>query len=282
MDITPDHSHLLSEQEYQDFRHFLEQACGIVLGPGKEYLVASRLSRLMHERGFENVGELLKQLDPAVTSPLKIAVIDAMTTNETYWFRDGAHFQLLKQRVLPELCAARRGRIRLWSAACSSGQEPYSISMTLNEFEQDSTPSLRNGVEILATDISHSMLKIAREGQYCGFSAARGLSHQQRERYFEQHGACITLREEVRRRVVFQEMNLTRQLDSLGRFDVIFCRNVLIYFSPQQKQEILSQLTRSLNPGGYLFLGSTESLSGLSDHFEMIKTTGGIAYRLSD
>ncbi|OOZ37758.1 hypothetical protein BOW51_00815 [Solemya velesiana gill symbiont] len=267
-------------RDYQAFQQFLEQACGIVLGSDKEYLVASRLSGLMQERGLVGMGELLQQLESGASANLKAAVIDAMTTNETFWFRDKPHFQMLEHKILPEIAATPGHRLRIWSAACSSGQEPYSISMTVEEFKQINPTSFTGGVDIMATDISRTMLETARKGVYCGFSAARGLDDQQRNSFFEDKGQCLGVRDELKCHVAFRELNLTRGYGTLGRFDIIFCRNVLIYFSPEQKKAILERFTSSLNPGGYLFLGSTESLSAYSDQFEMVKEQGGIAYRL--
>ncbi|MES9873211.1 MAG: protein-glutamate O-methyltransferase CheR [Candidatus Sedimenticola sp. 6PFRAG7] len=273
---------LITEREYQTFQRFLEQACGIVLGADKGYLVASRLSWIMNEQGFSSINELLQQLESGATSTLKAAVIDAMTTNETFWFRDKAHFELLRNRVLPELAAKSRRRPRIWSSACSSGQEPYSICMLIDEFRSNNPNHLQGGVEILASDISRTMVEAATKGVYCGFAAGRGLNDRQRDRFFQDRGQCLEVRDDFKRQVVFREMNLTHRFETLGRFDVIFCRNVLIYFSLQKKQEILGRFIRCLNPGGYLFLGSTEALSAHSDRFEMIKESGGIAYRLLD
>ncbi|MCB1829596.1 MAG: protein-glutamate O-methyltransferase CheR [Chromatiaceae bacterium] len=271
---------ILSHGDYEAFQQFLQQACGIVLGAGKEYLVSSRLGGLMRHYDIATVGELLNQLHHGRNPSLKTGIIDAMTTNETFWFRDMAHFNLLQQRILPELCDRSASRIRIWSAACSSGQEPYNISMVVEEFLARNRGRFNAMTEIVATDISQRILEAARRGIYCGMSASRGLSAEQSKRYFVRTGDCLEVRPEIKRRVSFRNANLTQGYELLGRFDIIFCRNVLIYFSRTQKQEILTRMARILNPGGYLLLGSTESLSGHSDQFDMISESGGIIYRL--
>lgn len=263
-------------EDYRAFQAFLEEASGIVLGPGKEYLVTSRLTRLIREYGFGTLGEMNRALQGGANARLRTDVIDAMTTNETFWFRDPPHFRILAEEILP---ATKSGRIRIWSAACSSGQEPYSVSMAVQDFVQRNPGRLAGGVEILGTDIAQSILNEARQGVYCGMAAGRGLSDEQRQRYFAPEGDCLTVRNEIRQRVLFREFNLTRGFDILGRFDVIFCRNVLIYFSSDMKREILGRMARVLNPGGHLFLGSTESLTGHSAEFEMRSAHGGIVYR---
>lgn len=272
----------IATEDYLAFRDFLEQASGITLGDNKEYLVASRLSGLLREYRLDSLGALLRGLrggDPR----LRGAVIDAMTTNETFWFRDIAHFRILTEQILPEAAANRLARpFRVWSAACSSGQEPYSISMAVQDFLTRNPGRLAAGAEILATDISNRILAQARQGEYCGLALSRGLDASQRRQFFLPKGECLEVRPEIRQRISFRELNLSSGYGLLGRFDVIFCRNVLIYFSAQRKADILSRLAQALHPGGYLFLGSTESLSAHSDRFEMVSILGGIVYRLKN
>jgi chemotaxis protein methyltransferase CheR len=270
----------LAQGDYEAFQRFLQEACGIMLGTGKEYLVSSRLTGLMRRYDVSTVGDLLDQLRTSRNPLLQTRIIDAMTTNETFWFRDSSHFRLLTERVLPELMVRPGQRLRIWSAACSSGQEPYNIGMTVNELQSANPSRLKGSVEILATDISGSVLEEARKGIYCGLAASRGLNLDQRNRYFATRGECLEVRPEIKRLVSFRELNLTRGYEMLGRFDVIFCRNVLIYFSGAQKQDILQRMVRVLKPGGYLFLGSTESLSHHCDQFKMVNEFNGIAYRL--
>jgi chemotaxis protein methyltransferase CheR len=269
---------LINPADYLQFQQFLQNACGIQLGMGKEYLVSSRLGGLMKEAQISSLGELLRRLGSPANSQLKTRVIDAMTTNETFWFRDIGHYILLKETILPDLNKDRGGTIRIWSAACSSGQEPYNISMIVEEYE--SLFGRGRPVTIEATDISSKVLAEARAGVYCGLTVERGLSAEQQKRFFIPKDQCLEVRPEIRRRVSFRPLNLAGSYQGMGKFDVIFCRNVLIYFSNDLKKDIVERMANALNPGGYLFLGSTESINQLTTRFEMKVGHGGISYRL--
>lgn len=269
---------VLTPDEYQAFRAFLEDACGIVLGDNKHYLVVSRLNRLLGEEGIETLGELVQRLKGARRDGLRERIIEAMTTNETYWFRDGYPFEVLKSRILPEL-AETRAPVRIWSAACSSGQEPYSISIAVQEF-LGARPGVLGAVEVVATDISPGILKTARDARYDAMAVGRGLSEERKRRFFIDRGEQWEVRPEIRGRVRFTSANLLQSYSLLGRFDVIFCRNVLIYFSSDSKRDIIGRMARALNPGGYLFLGSSESITQYSDQFELVRCNPGVVYRL--
>lgn len=270
----------LSNHDYESFRTFLENACGIVLGENKHYLVVSRLSRLMADEGVETLAELVAHLKDDRKRQLRERIVEAMTTNETFWFRDTFPFDILKEVIFPDLATRRVRSPRIWSAACSSGQEPYSISMTIQEY-QASRPGSLNDAQILATDISPAILHDAKEATYDALALARGLSNERKQKYFNhlRDGHWQT-RPEVRNRVRFSQANLLQSYNMLGRFDVIFCRNVLIYFSSESKSDILSRMARVLNPGGYLFLGSSESITQYSDEFEMVRCPRGSVYRV--
>lgn len=265
----------LSKEDYAQINNFLETQCGIRLGAGKEYLVSSRLGRLLEPHGLESFADLAKQLNRPGARTLQGAVIDAMTTNETFWFRDAAHFRLLIDSIAKEFTSG----LRIWSAASSSGQEAYSIAMTINDAKRASKLGPTFRYEILGTDISPSMLQQAREAKYCGLAASRGLTEDQRQTYFEKDGDCLVVSPKYRQGVSFRDLNLTKSFDGLGRFDVVFCRNVLIYFSSDLKRNIIERIAKILNPGGYLLLGSTESMSEHTDLFEMHNLQGGLAYR---
>jgi chemotaxis protein methyltransferase CheR len=269
---------LINPADYSSFQQYLQSACGIQLGTGKEYLVSSRLGGLMKENQIGSLGELLKRLSSPANSQLKTRVIDAMTTNETFWFRDVGHYILLKETILPDLNKQRGGSIRIWSAACSSGQEPYNISMIVEEYE--SKFGRGRPVQIEATDISSKVLTEARAGVYCGLTVERGLTTEQQKRFFNPKESCLEVRPEIKRRVSFRALNLASSYQSMGKFDVIFCRNVLIYFSNDLKKDIVERMANILNPGGYLFLGSTESINQLTSRFDMKVGHGGISYRL--
>lgn len=270
----------ISPEEFNAFQIFLERVTGIRLAAGKEYLVTSRLGELMRINGLRTVGDLLAELQSASWSGLQDKVVAAMTTNETFWFRDISHYQMLTHDLFPQYASSNSPRLSIWSAACSSGQEPYNISMMVHEYQFRNPGKLLPASSIVATDISPEILAEARRGVYCGMATTRGLSSDQQCRYFTPRGECLEVRDEIKKRVTFRELNLINEFSQIGRFDIIFCRNVLIYFSSDMKSRIISRLADALNPGGYLFIGSTESLSPHSDRFEMIKGHGGIAYRI--
>lgn len=271
----------LSEDLYKQFSAFLEAQVGIVVGPNKQYLVKSRLSPLVGIHGCSSLEELINKSMNIRERELKMVVIDAMTTNETLWFRDVYPFQLLSDKLFPEL--GKNGKvIKIWSAASSSGQEPYSIAMTALEHQYKKPGTLSGGVQITATDISVSMLNQCKEGIYDNLALARGLSTERKRQFFESCSdpAKMKISDRVKKLVTFRHFNLLDNYAPLGKFDLIFCRNVLIYFSPEIKSKILNQFATSLNPGGYLLLGASESLSGLTDRFEMIRCNPGIIYKL--
>jgi chemotaxis protein methyltransferase CheR len=269
----------MNPQDYEEFRNFLEKSCGLVLGDNKHYLVTSRLSRIMDEFSVKSLGELLSLLRTGRQSGLRERVIEAMTTNETYWFRDGFPFEILKNVILPELTKTGRAPLRVWSAASSTGQEAYSISMAVSEYTQSRPGALKGEVQIVGTDISTAVLKEARDASYDSMAIARGLSEERRQRFFVQKGDRWELRPEIRARASFREFNLLDSYSLLGRFDIVFCRNVLIYFSTESKKDILRRIAQALNPGGYLFLGASESIANYSDAFEMVRCNPGVVYR---
>ena len=267
-------------EEYKAFQTFLESACGIVLGDNKHYLVNSRLSKLMRQEGIETLTELVSKIQSSVGSkPLKNKVIEAMTTNETLWFRDGFPFEILPETIFSEFKDKKKNQVKILSAACSSGQEPYSISMIADEFIKKNFGANMQ-FQIVGVDIDQAILSDARDAKYEAMALARGLSEERKKRYFTQHDKYWQVNMDIRARVTFREQNLMQNYASLGKFDVIFCRNVLIYFSAELKKDILSRLAAMLNPGGYLFLGASESIVQYSDSFNMIRTPKGVVYQL--
>lgn len=272
----------IAPNEYEEFRRFLEDACGIVLGDNKHYLVTSRLNRLMREFKIASFSELMQQLKRQAHSKLRERIVDAMTTNETLWFRDRYPFEVLAQTLFPEIGARRAPSLRIWSAACSSGQEPYSISIAIQEYLATRPGGLPANTQITATDISPTMLREAGTAQYDKMSLARGMSEERLKRFFIPKGERWEVRPEVRSRVSFRELNLLHSYSGLGRFDIVFCRNVLIYFSTDLKRDILRRIAQCLNPRGYLFLGGSESPTSYSDAFEMVRTPQGVVYRLKE
>ncbi len=269
----------LDDKSYNDFRTFLEQQCGIVLGENKQYLVKSRLAPLMAKFDVESLADVVKRTLSPMERQLRSAVIDAMTTNETLWFRDDYPFQLLKNKLLPEF-ASQRSPLKIWSAASSSGQEPYSIAMSVLEYQQSKPGSFPGGVQIVGTDISTTMLEHCKYGHYDSLALARGLSAERKRQFFEPgDNGMMKVKDNVKKMVSFRPLNLLNSYSLMGRFDIVFCRNVLIYFSPEIKAQILSQIHGVLNKEGYLFLGASESLSGLNQDFDMLRCNPGIVYK---
>lgn len=272
----------ISPKEYDQFKLFLEQACGIVLGEGKQYLMVSRLTRLLRNEDIISIADLLTAIQRNMPRHLRDAVIDAMTTNETSWFRDRSPFECLEKSVFPEMDNEGKRQCRIWSSACSSGQEPYTISITSSEYAELAPRSSLNNVQIVATDISASMLVAAKKADYDESILGRGLSAERKQQFFTANGDRWQVANDIKRRVSFKEQNLLSSYNSLGKFDIIFCRNVLIYFSPERKSDILNRMAKALNPKGYLFLGASETITGYSDAFEMKRSPQGVFYRLKD
>ena len=269
------------DPDFDQFRIFLEKTCGILLGSNKQYLVSSRLNKLMEQQGLKSLGDLVRKIQAQPRSGLREQVVDAMTTNETLWFRDTYPFEVLKNRVLPELLKSASGqRLRIWSAACSSGQEPYSLSMTIDEYERSSTSQPKPAVQIVATELSGTMLAASKAAEYDSLAIARGLSSDRLQRYFDvKTPGRWVVKPPIRNRVELRVQNLLDSYAVLGKFDVVFCRNVLIYFSADVKKDILKRIHATLKPGGYLFLGASEALNGLPDLYQMVQCNPGIIYK---
>ncbi|MAM89505.1 MAG: chemotaxis protein [unclassified Hahellaceae] len=286
--------------EYDVFRNFLERSSGIVLGDNKQYLVASRLRRILIETGVSSLTELVRRIDVRHPLPLREAVIDAMTTNETLWFRDMHPFNNLREHILPQCYGlepigatrpARSGpnaaglanlasrQLRIWSAACSTGQEPYSIAMTLEQFRLHQGAERLNA-KIVATDLSARVLDNAKEGRYDQLALGRGLDQSTLTQHFIDRGnGTWEVGPKLKAIVEFKILNLLDSFSGLGQFDIIFCRNVLIYFAGPVKNDILQRMHAALKPGGFLMLGASESPGALSDKFRMTRFTPGIAYQ---
>jgi chemotaxis protein methyltransferase CheR len=271
----------LSDDIYKQFSDFLEVQCGIVLGANKQYLVKSRLIPLMTQFSIEKLSDLIQQSMSYKNRELRTAVIDAMTTNETLWFRDKYPFELLAKKIYPEILEKKKS-IKLWSAASSSGQEAYSIAMTSLEYQKQKSV-LGMNVQIIGTDISNTMLEQCKNGTYDTLALSRGLADDRKRLFFNSvndGSGKMQIKPEVKKLTSFRNFNLLDSYAGLGKFDIIFCRNVLIYFSSDVKSRILNQFADSLNPGGYLILGASESLTGLTDKFDMVRCNPGIVYKL--
>lgn len=269
-----------SEQEYSAFCEYLEKSTGITLGANKAYLVTNRLSSILKTYGISSLSEAMKRMQSASDKYLKLEIVDAMTTNETSWFRDQYPFVYLAETLLPQLTGTRISTPRIWSAACSYGHEAYSISMVIDEYQARNPGAFPSGVQVIATDISNRVLKTAAEGEFDRLSMARGLSADRKQKYFTHTGDdTYKVHEKIKSRVRFQNLNLLESYAMLGKFDIIFCRNVLIYFSNENKSQIMSKFAQSLNSQGTLVLGASETVTNYSEAFEMVKCPRGIVYR---
>ena len=272
-------SNQINVNDYNQFKTYLEQSCGLMLGDNKHYLVSSRLTGLLEEFNSSSVGDLIQKIVSRPDAKLRERVIEAMTTNETFWFRDAFPFDILQNQIFPEL-ESKVGGIKIWSAACSSGQEAYSISMATEEYKASNPGKLRGDVRIVGTDISPQIVRAAQEACYDNLAMTRGLSPERKKKFFQEKGDCWQVNANIKARASFRGLNLLQSYSMLGKFDIVFCRNVLIYFSPENKRDILERIKQTLNPRGYLFLGASESLSNYSDDFEMIRCNPGVLYRL--
>ncbi len=233
----------------------------------------------MAKFNVETLGDLVSRTLSPTERQLRAAVIDAMTTNETLWFRDEYPFELLKKRLFPDF-KGQRTPLKIWSAASSSGQEPYSIAMSALEYQQSNPGSLPGNVQIIGTDISNTMLEHCKYAHYDSLALSRGLSPERKRQFFENgDNGMSKVKDSVKKSVSFRQLNLLGSYSLMGRFDIVFCRNVLIYFAPEIKMQILSQIHGVLNKGGYLFLGASESLSNLNQNFDMIRCNPGIVYQ---
>ena len=266
----------MTPQELAFLCAFIRERSGIVLSSDKRYLVEYRLRPVAGRHGLGSLSELVALIRGQCGEKLLHEVVEAMTTNETLFFRDVKPFEVLREVIFPEMASTRARRpVRVWSAACSAGQEPYSIAITAKECAVGH-PTLN--CDILATDIARSILEKARLGVYSQYEVQRGMPIRLLIKYFDQVGAQWQVKPEVRGKVRFQELNILKDFASLGVFDVIFCRNVLIYFDVDTKRKVLERLARSLGPDGVLFLGSSETVLGITDCLEPLASYRG-AYR---
>lgn len=257
----------MTKAEFEYLRRFLRQRSGLDLGPEKRYLAETRLEAVWRELGLASLASLVRKLMRGDDGTLGQAVVEAMATHETMFFRDGATFEALRSVILPRLVAARgrTRRLRIWSAAASTGQEAYSLGMLITELP----PGLaRWNISILGTDLSAAAIARARAGVYSQAEVQRGLPILTLLRHFEQGPAGWTASEELRRHVEFRSFNLLDDLAPLGTFDLVLCRNILIYLDTPTKSRLLAKLAGVLAPDGVLCLGAVESAVGLCDELE--------------
>jgi chemotaxis protein methyltransferase CheR len=257
--------------ELAEVARFVEELCGIVLDETKGYLVESRLGDLLEPHGCGSYRELVRLARSGSEDELRSLLVDAITTNETLFFRDAAPFEALRHKVLPDLFDRRESaggprRLRIWSAACSTGQEPYSLAMLLADLLEDELPDWE--LEILGTDICDAALRQATAGVYRDVEIRRGLTDAELGRHFRREGEEWRVRPELARLVRFERRNLLEPFAGVGSFDLVLCRNVAIYFKPEARRDLYLRLVRQLERGGYLFTSSSESLRELDPRFE--------------
>lgn len=255
----------LSTDDFNFIAGLLKQRSGLALTPDKGYLIETRLQPVAKASGLNDVRELIGKLRASPPLTLVNLVVESMTTNESMFFRDMKPFDVLVKHLLPQLKAQNRMNLRIWSAACSTGQEPYSIAMALKE-EAVRYPGLT--FEIIATDLAGKVLDSSREGIYSQFEVQRGLPIQYLMKYFAQAPNNMwKIQDALKQNIKFQAGNLLESFSALGRFDIIFCRNVLIYFDDKTKAEVLERMAAQMNPPGFLFLGGAESTFGLTSKY---------------
>jgi chemotaxis protein methyltransferase CheR len=275
----------ITPEEYKVFTKYILDISGIVLGIGKEYLIETRLNPILTELGCKSFAELYHKVRMDQTQTIEKKIIDAISTNETYFFRDKAPFELIQHKIIPDLIdtrskAAKPGtpiKIRIWSAASSTGQEIYSIAIVLKELYLNPA---KYEILLLGTDISNAVITQASYGKYNKFEIARGLPPEKVRKYFNPDGDYWRIQDEIRSMAVFKKINLMQPFMGLGKFDIIFCRNVAIYFNPQERSRLYEKIAGVLEPDGYLLIGATESLTNDTKLFEPKKYLRAVFYQL--
>lgn len=265
----------MSPYDYEFVRNLVQERSGLVLASDKQYLVESRLLPVARKAGLTSVSDVVQRLKRPDSQAFVTEVVEAMMTNESFFFRDKIPFEHFRDAMIPTLMAARAAqrRIRIWCAAASTGQEPYSLAMCVKELGQ-----LLAGwrIDILATDLSTDVLEKAKSGIYSQFEVQRGLPIQMLIKYFNQVGETWQVSPELRAMVQFRPFNLMNDFSILGMFDIVFCRNVLIYFGTQTKVGVLDRMTRVVERDGYLVLGAAETVVGLTDGFKGVPDRRGL------
>jgi len=265
----------LNTLEYDYLCRLLKERSGLVLSSDKQYLLESRLLPIVRRLDVGNLSGLVAKLRTPGAEALIVQVVEAMTTNESFFYRDKIPFDNFNEAIMPALMAARANlrRIRIWCAAASTGQEPYSLAMCLKQMSQK-----LNGwrIDIIATDLSREVLEKATTGAYSQFEVQRGLPVQMLVKHFTQNGDIWQISPEIRAMVQFRPFNLLQDFGSLGNFDVVFCRNVLIYFDQQTKIDILHRIAKLMPPDGYLVLGAAETVVGLTERFKAVTDRRGL------
>ncbi len=280
---------VLSTRDFDHLRELIEGWCGIAVDSSKTYLIETRLRHLVGETGCSSYSEFYDKALCA-SDALRDQIIDSITTNETSWFRDAPVYRALRSTLIPDVYRrmeegmnerGAQGRLRIWSAACSTGQEPYSIAILLREMERSGEipAGAASQVEILATDVCRAALALAGLGRYDPISIRRGLSSDLRDRYFEKQGRVSIVRPEIREAVTFRRFNLLEPLGTLGTFDLVLMRNVMIYFSTGVKKHMLARVLQILRSEATVVVGATESLERYTREYEALRLDSCTYYR---
>jgi chemotaxis protein methyltransferase CheR len=272
----------IKPEEIQLFSKYIYEISGINIEASKAYLIETRLGRILESENCTSYSDFYQKARRDASKFLEKKVIDAITTNETLFFRDGNPFELLRHKILPEIIDQRSSKtnlkpIRIWSAACSTGQEVFSIAIVLKEL-LGSNPSYN--IKLLGTDLSDAAVKQASYGSYNKFEIERGLPRDRLHNYFTQDGANWKIKDAIRSMASFQKFNLMHPFSALGKFDIIFCRNVAIYFTLEDRKKLFSKIADALEPDGFLIIGSTESLTGVCPKFVPKRHLKSIFYQL--
>lgn len=275
----------ISPNEITILAKYIQDICGIHLDPSKAYLLETRLKNIIEEAGCGSFHDLCTKAKADSSKVLERKIIDAITTNETLFFRDSSPFEVLQHKILPDLIDSRSSKtsnllptpLKIWSAACSTGQEVYSISIVLKELLPDRN---KYNIKLLGTDISDAAISQASYGAYNKFEIERGLSRDKLQKYFTDNGESWKIKDEIRSMANFKKLNLMLPFSGLGKFDIVFCRNVAIYFTLEDRKKLFEQIAGLLEKDGYLIIGSTESLTGVCPQFEPKRYLRSIFYQL--
>ncbi|MGD9732986.1 MAG: protein-glutamate O-methyltransferase CheR [Desulfamplus sp.] len=275
----------ITPAEFDILSKYIIEISGIALSKGKEYLIETRLNPLMDQLGCTSYSDLHRKAKYDPKKEIEKKIIDAISTNETYFFRDKSPFTLIQHKIIPDIIDKKsknrtilKPPIRIWSAANSTGQEIYSIAMALDEIGVNSQ---KYQIKLLGTDISDAAIAQASYGRYNKFEVARGLDSKRLNKYFTPEGDYWKIKDEIRAMVQFQKMNLMKPFIGLGKFDIILCRNVMIYFTEEDRRKIYANIAKVLEPDGYLIIGATESLANTSDLFISQRYLNSTFYQLS-
>ncbi len=275
----------IEHDEFKVIAQYIYDVSGVKLEDTKKYLVETRFAPILAELECSSYSELYSKLKTDLGGTLKNKIVDAITTQETLFFRDASPFEILQHKVIPELIDHKsqtkwtfgKMPIRIWCAASSTGQEPYSIAITLKEM----LPDIENyAIEIVATDISDAALAQAKAGRYNKFEVERGMNATKLQKYFTAEGMHWHLNSNIRNMVTFKKMNLMEPFSLRGKFDIVFCRNVTIYFTPEDKLQVFDKIGDVLDDDGYLIIGSTEFLAGTTSKFMSQRHLRSVFYKL--